>query len=134
MSCGSVFVRGRIPSAPFFICLDVRQGEPFSFDALERYLETLEAVQRSVSPGMRLAGILTGIQDARTAMGQFILEQARQQYEELVFDTVIRRKARIVEFSFEGVQNRTRMDREAIEQYERFVKELLNRVKSRSFP
>lgn len=111
-------------------CVVILQSEPFSFDALERYLETLEAVQRSVTPSMRLAGILTGIQDARTAMGQFILQQARDQYEELVFKTVIRRKARIVEFSFEGIQDRTRTDHESLGQYEAFVEELMQRVKS----
>ena len=109
-------------------CVVILQAEPFSFDALDRYLETVEAVQNRVSPTMRLAGILTSIQDARTSMGQHMLEQAKTEYEHLVFETVIRRKSRIVEYSYEGLQNRTKIDREALEMYESFLQELKQRA------
>ncbi len=111
-------------------CVVVLQSEPFAFDALDRYLETLEAIQKHVNPSVRLVGILTAIQDARAAIGQFVLQQAREDYEELVFDTVIRRKSRIVEYSHMGIQAKTRPDREALQMYEDFVEELKRRVQS----
>nr|NNM91556.1 hypothetical protein [Bacilli bacterium] len=59
-----------------------------------------------------------------------MLEQAREDHEELVFDTVIRRKSRIVEYSHTGIQSKTKPDREALQMYESFIEELLLRVKS----
>jgi chromosome partitioning protein len=111
-------------------CVVMAQSEPFSYDALQRYLETLEHVQDRVNPNTKLAGILTTLLDARTALGNFIRDRIAQEYEELVFNTVIRRKSRVVEFSFEGISDKNKADREALDMYEEFVKELKTRVKS----
>ena len=110
-------------------CVVMAQSEPFAYDALSRYLETLEHVQDRVNPDTKLAGILTTLLDARTSLGNFIRDRIAEEYEELVFNTVIRRKSRIVEFSYEGVSDRNKTDREALEMYEDFAKELKTRVK-----
>lgn len=110
-------------------CVVMAQSEPFSYDALQRYLETLEHVHDRINPNTKLAGILTTLLDARTALGNFIRNRIAEEYEGLVFDTVIRRKSRIIEFSFEGISDRNKTDREALEMYESFVEELKTRVK-----
>ncbi|GMA65967.1 ParA family protein [Alicyclobacillus fastidiosus] len=109
-------------------CVVMAQSEPFAYDALQRYLETLEHVQSRVNPNTKLAGILTTLLDARTALGNFIRDRIAEEYEDLVFSTVIRRKSRVVEFSFEGISDKTKADREALDMYESFVKELTKRV------
>lgn len=106
----------------------ILQSEPFALDALDRYLETLKAAQQEVNPSLRLAGILTAMMDSRTTIDSVVLNRARTDYEDVVFDTIIRRKSRIKEFALEGIQDRTKADRRALEQYKSFVKELLARV------
>lgn len=105
-------------------CVVVSMCEPFSYDAIERYLEMLQAAQERIRPDIKLAGILMGLLDARTSIGQHIQERVREEYGDFVFQTVIRRKSRIIEFSFEGLSSRTKQDREALEMYESFVEEL----------
>ncbi|SHK66016.1 ParA family protein [Alicyclobacillus tolerans] len=109
-------------------CVVVMQSEPFAYDALDRYMELVEAAQQKVNPRLRIAGILTSLLDARTTIGNYIMERVKEEYEDFVFNTVIRRKSRIIEFSIEGIQTKSRADREALAMYEEFVKELLNRV------
>lgn len=107
------------------------QSEPFSLDALDRYIETLQHVQAQTNPNLVLAGILTSLSDARTTIDSQIVEQAKRDYEDIVFNTVIRRRSRIKEFSLIGVTDRTKVDQEALSQYRDFVKELINRVEER---
>lgn len=104
------------------------QCEPFCYDALDRYLETLESVIERISPTTALTGILTSIIDQRTALGQYIMKEARENYGEILFDTVITRRARIPEMSFEGIQMSTARDREVMKMYISFVEELIQRV------
>ncbi|WP_304459024.1 ParA family protein [Alicyclobacillus sendaiensis] len=109
-------------------CVVVCQSEPFAYDALDRYMEIIQAAQQRVNPNLRIAGILISLLDARTAIGNYITERVREEYQDFVFDTVIRRKSRIIEFSVEGIKIQTKADREAIAMYESFVEELKARV------
>lgn len=106
------------------------QSEPFCYDALDRYLETLQIVQQQTNQSLQLGGILTSMMDARTTLDTSILDKARADYEDVVFSAVIKRRSRIKEFSLEGVQNRTKADQEVLEPYQEFVKELKQRVKA----
>jgi len=107
------------------------QSDPFCYDALDRYLEFLQLIQSETNTSLRLAGILTSMMDVRTSLDAAILERARTDYEGLVFDSVIRRRSRIKEFSLEGIQAKTRADLEALRPYRAFVKELKERVQTR---
>lgn len=106
------------------------QSEPFCYDALDRYLETLIEVQKRTNPDLILAGILTSMLDSRTTLDAAILDKARSEYEDVVFNSVVKRRNRIKEFSIMGIQNQTKADAEALEPYVAFVKELLDRVKN----
>ncbi|UOR14157.1 ParA family protein [Halobacillus amylolyticus] len=107
------------------------QSEPFCYDALDRYMEFLQGVQDNTNPDLILGGILTTMLDARATIDSSILEQAKDDFEDLVFESVIRRKSRVKEFSIEGIQNRLKADRIALEPYQRFIEELIERVKER---
>jgi chromosome partitioning protein len=107
----------------------VLQSEPFCYSSLERYLETLQAIQDKTNPDLTLAGILIGMSDRRTSLDQSIIEKVKEEYGGMVFDSIIKRRSRIKEFVLEGIQDNTKADREALEQYVEFVEELKKRVK-----
>lgn len=108
------------------------QSEPFCHDALERYLETLQLIKAKTNSSIVLAGILTVMLDARTTLDSVILEKVRDEYEDIVFQSVIKRRSRIKEFTVTGLQLTTKADYEALEPYNQFVKELLERVQKTS--
>lgn len=105
------------------------QTDPLAFEALDKYLETVELIQEEMNSDLRLAGILPGMMNKKLVLDRAIVNQVKNDFEELVFDTVIPLKARIKEFSFEGITEKTRADKEALEPYYSFVKELLERVR-----
>jgi len=105
------------------------QSEPFCHDALDRYIETLQIVKKQTNPDLVLAGILTVMLDARTTLDTAILDRTRSDYEDIVFQSVIKRRSRIKEFTVTGIQAATKADQDALEPYNNFVKELLARVK-----
>lgn len=107
------------------------QSEPFALDALDRYLETLKIIQDNTNPDLRLLGILTTMLDARASIDTAIINKARKDYEDVVFETVVKRRSRIKEFSLEGISDRTKADKEALELYNNFTKELINRVQEK---
>lgn len=105
------------------------QSEPLCYVAIPRYLELVEQVKDKLNKSLKLAGILATMLDSRTSIDKHIIEQCRLQYEDWVFDSVIKRKNRIKEFSLSGIQHRTKEDKEALSPYLEFVKELIQRVK-----
>jgi len=107
------------------------QSEPFCLDALDRYIETLQHIQMNTNQNLVLSGILTSLSDRRTIIDAKIIEQARLDYEDIVFDTMIHRRSRIKEFSLTGIRDRTKNDQEALRDYLSFVEELIDRVEKR---
>lgn len=108
----------------------ILQSEPLCFKAIPRYLQLIELVKDEVNPKLELAGILSTMIDGRTTIDASIIDQAREDYEDWVFETVIKRRSRIKEFSLIGIQDKTSDDRAALKHYESFVKELLSRVQA----
>lgn len=104
------------------------QSEPFCYDALERYIETLLLVKEKANPSLVLGGILTTMLDARTIIDNAIIEKARSEYDVAVFDTTIRRRNRIKEFSLTGVREENKSDTMALKYYYKFTEELKTRV------
>lgn len=108
------------------------QSEKFCYDALDRYLEFLiDGIKANTNPDIVLAGILATMNDSRTALDNSILEQAREEYQDLMFQAVIKRRSRIKEYTVTGLQDHTRADKEALDQYYEFIRELKERVQSR---
>lgn len=102
--------------------------EPFCVMALDRYVEFLIAVKDNVNPNLELAGILPLMLKSRRKKHKEIIELVRKEYGDLIFNTIIKDVARIEDFSDEGITDRTKVDRDALEQYNEFIKELLQRV------
>lgn len=109
------------------------QSEPFCYDALDRYLEFLQGVQDNVNPDLSLAGILTTMLDSRATLDSSILKQAEEDFEDVVFSSVIKRRSRIKEFTIAGIQDRLKTDKDALLPYTEFKKELISRVQKGEF-
>ncbi|PHF04983.1 ParA family protein [Bacillus sp. AC79A.1] len=109
----------------------ILQSEPFCYDALDRYLEFLTGVQANTNPDLQLSGILCSMLDGRASLDASILERAKGEYEEIVFDSIIRRRSKIKEYTIEGLKINTKKDRDTLQQYIAFVKELKERVEER---
>lgn len=106
----------------------ILQSEPFCYEALDRYLEFVAGVKENSNPNIQLAGILGAMLDSRTLLDKSIIDKAMDEYDGLMFSSVIRKRARIKEFVYEGIADKYAPDREALEPYKEFVKELKERV------
>lgn len=104
------------------------QSEPFCLDALDRYLDVVYNVVPQANVELKLAGILTSLIDTRGATDSLIIDQARKNYESSVFDVTIKRRSRIKDFSLYGITDQTKADRDVLEPYQQFLKELKQRV------
>lgn len=104
------------------------QTEPMSYDALDRYIATMHHVKEVKQLDLILCGILPTMFDLRTIIDKAILEKVRTEYEGVVFNTEIKRRNRIKEFSITGIQEHSKADKAALTNYYSFVEELECRV------
>jgi chromosome partitioning protein len=108
--------------------LAVFQPEPFCFDGLIRYEETVELIQEEINPKMKFLGIITSMMDSVAVLDETIYQKAKQKYPHLLFDSVIKRRVKIKEYSITGIKKNTAADRNILKSYIGVVKELINRV------
>jgi chromosome partitioning protein len=73
------------------------QAEYFALEGLAGLLDTLSLVQRELNPRLTVAGMLLTMHDGRTRLAQDVEREVRENFPELVFDTVIPRNVRIGE-------------------------------------
>ncbi|WP_124728851.1 ParA family protein [Staphylospora marina] len=106
----------------------VFQPEPFCFDGLLRYEETVELIQENINPNLKFLGVITSMMDSVAAIDEAIYQKAKNHYNDLLFDTVIKRRARIKEYSLIGLKKETAKDRITLAPYISLVKELMDRV------
>ena len=73
------------------------QCEYYALEGLSRLLKTVEMVQESLNPGLRVEGILLTMYDGRLMLSQQVAEEARRYFGSRVFETVIPRNVRLGE-------------------------------------
>ena len=105
------------------------QVEPFGMDGLDRFIEFIETAVKDGHTNAKVLGILLTMKNSRTAISKAIGENIRSRYNGMVFDTEVRLRARIKEFSLEGVQMNSKNDMDALEDYINVTKEVVQRVK-----
>lgn len=99
----------------------------FCYSAIENFMETIELVKAGVNPDLNIAGILPNLSDSRRYDSRDYIKQAKEEYGDLVFNTIIRRRATIGRLPDTGFIEDRQLYTD-IEQYTEFVKELLERV------
>ncbi len=73
------------------------QTEFFALQGLGRLMDTIELVQDNLNPDLTVTGIIPTMFDVRTSLANEVLEDIREHFGELVFDTVIRKNVRLAE-------------------------------------
>ena len=104
-------------------------SDAFGMDALDRFVENIHEAQEKGHTKAEIAGIIFTCRDMRNALERSVEESIRSQYGSMVFDTVIRRRAKIKEFALTGTSMRYKKEAEALEDYIELVKEMIERVK-----
>jgi len=72
------------------------------------------------------------LRESRVVSEKVIADTIRRTYGDLVFETEIKRRARIKDYALMGVTMEKKIDMNALEDYIKFVEEVIERVKERS--
>lgn len=103
--------------------------DAFGIDALDRFVENINEAQEKGHTKAEIAGIIFTCRDMRNSLERSVEDSIRMRYGSMVFDTVIRRRAKIKEFALTGTSMRYKKEAEALEDYIDLVKEMIERVK-----
>lgn len=102
------------------------EASKFCYSAIPNFMETVEHVQKVVD--LDVLGILRSLNDNRRKDAHFFNGLIAKDYPELVFDTVITRKASTGRLPLKGFEENDELE-EALTQFNNFYKELLHRMK-----
>lgn len=73
------------------------QTEFFALEGLGKLLNTIKIVQSRLNPDLVIEGILMTMYDGRLRLCNQVVNEVRQHFEEMVFDTIIHRNTRLSE-------------------------------------
>ena len=73
------------------------QCEYFALEGLGKLLNTIRSVQDLQNPDLEIEGMLLTMYDSRLRLSNQIVEEVRQHFQKLVFDTIIARNVRLSE-------------------------------------
>lgn len=103
------------------------ESSKWAFTAIPRFLGTVNYAKEHVNPGLNVTGILRTMNDSRRADSKAFVELIGEEYPQLVFDTVIKRKAATGRLSIDGIFDSSEK-KQAMEQYLEFYEEFKNRI------
>jgi len=98
------------------------------YEAVFRYIGILKSVQSDFNPSLRLLGIVPSLIDSRAGLDEGFLAKAREEYQDFIFDTVLRRNIKIKEFAATGISDKYVSERRALVPYEKLLEEMIIRV------
>jgi chromosome partitioning protein len=78
------------------------QCEFYALEGLSQLLKTLRAIRNGLNPGLRLAGILLTMYDARNNLSLQVEEEVRKHFQDAVFKSIIPRNVRLSEAPSHG--------------------------------
>ena len=73
------------------------QCEYFALEGLGKLLNTVRSVQNLQNPELQIEGMLLTMYDSRLRLSNQVVDEVRQHFQQLVFDTVISRNVRLSE-------------------------------------
>lgn len=73
------------------------QTEFFALQGLGRLMDTVNLVQDALNPSVAVTGIIPTMFDVRTSLAKEVLQDIREHFGDMVFDTVIRKNVRLAE-------------------------------------
>ena len=104
------------------------QCEYYALEVLSQLLNTVRLVQKHFNPELEIEGVLLTMYDARTNLGNEVVEEVRKYFREKVYETIIPRNIRLSEAPSHGMpiidyDPRSR----GAEVYQALAKEVVNR-------
>jgi len=105
------------------------QTEKLPYNALPRFLDSIQGAINAGNKDLKIAGILSTLTDARRTDDKELLELVREEYGDLVFNTVLPRNAKISRLSVYGFFDNPEL-REAVIHHQEFLEELLSYVRA----
>jgi chromosome partitioning protein len=93
-SLGILTLNGLVAAGHVMIPL---QCEYFALEGLARLLMTIEKVQKSLNPSLKLGGILLTMYDKRTRLAHEVVREVTTYFKDRVFRTIIPRNVRVSE-------------------------------------
>lgn len=79
------------------------QCEYFALEGLGKLLNTIKIVQRSINTKLEIEGLLLTMYDARLRLSNQVVEEVKLHFQQLVFDTIIKRNTTLSEAPSFGV-------------------------------
>jgi chromosome partitioning protein len=79
------------------------QCEYFALEGLGKLLNTVKIVQNRLNPQLEIEGILLTMYDVRLRLSNQVVEEVRNHFEDMVFDTIIQRNTRLSEAPSFGI-------------------------------
>ena len=79
------------------------QCEYFALEGLGKLLNTIKIVQSRLNPTLEIEGILLTMYDVRLRLSNQVVEEVRNHFEDMVFDTIIQRNTRLSEAPSFGI-------------------------------
>ena len=73
------------------------QCEYLALEGLGQLVSTIDLIRDSLNPRLRVAGVLMTMYDSRTNLSQGVVEEVRQHFPTLTFETIIPRNVRLGE-------------------------------------
>lgn len=78
------------------------QYEYYALEGLSQLLNTVRLVQKHFNPELEIEGVLLTMYDARTNLGNEVVEEVRKYFREKVYETIIPRNIRLSEAPSHG--------------------------------
>ncbi|EML5927199.1 ParA family protein [Enterococcus faecium] len=78
------------------------QCEYYALEGLSQLLNTVRLVQKHFNPELEIEGVLLTMYDARTNLGNEVIEEVRKYFREKVYETIIPRNIRLSEAPSHG--------------------------------
>lgn len=107
------------------------QMDAFGKDALDRFIDFVEGAKEENHTHADILGILIALKDNRSNIERVVCDNIRSKYHELVFDTEIKRRAKLKEYTLTGARMKKKDEVDALEDYIGLAEEVLNRIKEK---
>ncbi|WP_108671452.1 ParA family protein [Peribacillus acanthi] len=98
------------------------------YSAIPNFMDSVEGARNFSKRDTKVAGILRTMNDVRRSDAKAFNEMIQEDYPEEVFETIITRKAPVGRLSLYGFNGNSEL-KQALDQYESFYEELIERVK-----
>ncbi|MGP4063060.1 ParA family protein [Halobacillus sp. H74] len=103
------------------------ESSKWAYTAIPRFIDVVDYAQEKVNPKVKTAGILRTMTDGRRIDSKEFVKLISDEYSDLIFDTIIKRKATTGRLAVGGLFNNKELS-SAIKEYKEFYEELKKRM------